>query len=194
MYQGKSVDELCECIFLEFNEQGLGNQVVIDCVIEYFLKDSLLVYYLQCVVYLYCLSLVISQVVEVLINVINQSMDFWDQSLLVIIIEMKLIEWLCVWVGFLVGDVGVFISGGIQSNLMGLMLVCDVFFVCQGYFIQQDGLLGDICKYKVLCLENVYFLVQKNMVLMGFGYCLVMLVKIDEFVWMDVFDLQVKIV
>ncbi len=50
---------------------------------------------------------------------------------------------------------------------MGLMLARDAFFARQGHSIQQDGLPGDIRKYKVLCSENAHFSVQKNMALMG---------------------------
>ncbi len=193
MYQGKSVDELRERISLEFNEQGLGNQAAIDRAIEYFLKDSLSVHHPQCVAHLHCPSLVISQAAEVLINATNQSMDSWDQSPSATIIEMKLIEWLRARVGFPAGDAGVFTSGGTQSNLMGLMLARDAFFARQGHSIQQDGLPGDIRKYKVLCSENAHFSVQKNMALMGLGYRSVTLVKTDEFARMDVSDLQAKI-
>ncbi|MGK7021639.1 pyridoxal phosphate-dependent decarboxylase family protein [Klebsiella pneumoniae] len=193
MYQGKSVDELRERISLEFNEQGLGNQAAIDRAIEYFLKDSLSVHHPQCVAHLHCPSLVISQAAEVLINATNQSMDSWDQSPSATIIEMKLIEWLRARVGFPAGDAGVFTSGGTQSNLMGLMLARDAFFARLGHSIQQDGLPGDIRKYKVLCSENAHFSVQKNMALMGLGYRSVTLVKTDEFARMDVSDLQAKI-
>ncbi|WP_253908671.1 pyridoxal phosphate-dependent decarboxylase family protein, partial [Klebsiella pneumoniae] len=79
------------------------------------------------------------------------------------------------------------------SNLMGLMLARDAFFARQGHSIQQDGLPGDIRKYKVLCSENAHFSVQKNMALMGLGYRSVTLVKTDEFARMDVSDLQAKI-
>ncbi|GHK51474.1 hypothetical protein KPZU09_12100 [Klebsiella pneumoniae] len=96
-------------------------------------------------------------------------------------------------VGFPAGDAGVFTSGGTQSNLMGLMLARDAFFARQGHSIQQDGLPGDIRKYKVLCSENAHFSVQKNMALMGLGYRSVTLVKTDEFARMDVSDLQAKI-
>ncbi|MDU3362014.1 MAG: aspartate aminotransferase family protein [Klebsiella sp.] len=193
MYQGKSVDELRERISLEFNEQGLGNQAAIDRAIEYFLKDSLSVHHPQCVAHLHCPSLVISQAAEVLINATNQSMDSWDQSPSATIIEMKLIEWLRARVGYPAGDAGVFTSGGTQSNLMGLMLARDAFFARQGHSIQQDGLPGDIRKYKVLCSENAHFSVQKNMALMGLGYRSVTLVKTDEFARMDVSDLKAKI-
>ena len=190
MYQGKSVDELRERISLEFNEQGLGNQAAIDRAIEYFLKDSLSVHHPQCP------SLVISQAAEVLINATNQSMDSWDQSPSATIIEMKLIEWLRARVGYPAGDAGVFTSGGTQSNLMGLMLARDAFFARQGHSIQQDGLPGDIRKYKVLCSENAHFSVQKNMALMGLGYRSVTQVKTDAFSRMDladVSDLKAKI-
>ena len=193
MYQGKSVDELRERISLEFNEQGLGNQAAINRAIEYFLKDSLSVHHPQCVAHLHCPSLVISQAAEVLINATNQSMDSWDQSPSATIIEMKLIEWLRARVGFPAGDAGVFTSGGTQSNLMGLMLARDAFFARQGHSIQQDGLPGDIRKYKVLCSENAHFSVQKNMALMGLGYQSVTLVKTDRFARMDVTDLAEKL-
>ncbi|MCS5933018.1 hypothetical protein LNQ03_29990 [Klebsiella pneumoniae subsp. pneumoniae] len=69
---------------------------------------------------------------------------------------------------------------------MGLMLARDAFFARLGHSIQQDGLPGDIRKYKVLCSENAHFSVQKNMALMGLGYRSVTLVKTDEFARMDV--------
>ncbi|PKH22313.1 aspartate aminotransferase family protein [Enterobacterales bacterium CwR94] len=193
MYQGKSVAELRERITLDFNPQGLGNQVAIERAIEYFLKDSLSVHHPQCVAHLHCPSLVVSQAAEVLINATNQSMDSWDQSPSATIIELKLIEWLRAQVGYQAGDAGVFTSGGTQSNLMGLMLARDAFFARQGHSIQQDGLIGDLRKIRVLCSENAHFSVQKNMALLGLGYQSVTLVKTDAFARMDLNDLQAKI-
>ncbi len=193
MYQGKTVAELRERIALDFNPQGLGNQVAIERAIEYFLKDSLSVHHPQCVAHLHCPSLVVSQAAEVLINASNQSMDSWDQSPSATIIEMKLIEWLRGLVGFPHGEAGVFTSGGTQSNLMGLMLARDAFFACQGHAIQQDGLVGDLRKIRVLCSENAHFSVQKNMALLGLGYQSVTLVKTDALARMDVNDLAEKI-
>ena len=43
---------------------------------------------------------------------------------------------------------------------MGLMLARDAFFARQGHSIQQDGLPGDIRKYKVLCSENALSLIH----------------------------------
>ncbi|KAE9844802.1 aspartate aminotransferase family protein, partial [Escherichia coli] len=120
--------------------------------------------------HLHCPSLVVSQAAEVLINATNQSMDSWDQSPSATIIEIKLIEWLRTRVGYQAGDAGVFTSGGTQSNLMGLMLARDAFFARLGHSVQQDGLVGDLRKIRVLCSENAHFSVQKNMALMGLGY------------------------
>ncbi|RJT53488.1 pyridoxal phosphate-dependent decarboxylase family protein [Rahnella variigena] len=193
MYQGKTVAELRERIKLDFNPNGLGNQAAIERAIEYFLKDSLSVHHPQCVAHLHCPSLVVSQAAEVLINATNQSMDSWDQSPSATIIEMKLIEWLRTQVGYQAGDAGVFTSGGTQSNLMGLMLARDAFFARQGHSIQQDGLVGNLRKVKVLCSENAHFSVQKNMALLGLGYQCVTLVKTDEFARMDLNDLRDKV-
>ncbi|MBU9844891.1 pyridoxal phosphate-dependent decarboxylase family protein [Rahnella ecdela] len=193
MYQGKTVAELRERIKLDFNPNGLGNQAAIERAIEYFLKDSLSVHHPQCVAHLHCPSLVVSQAAEVLINATNQSMDSWDQSPSATIIEMKLIEWLRTQVGYQAGDAGVFTSGGTQSNLMGLMLARDAFFASQGHSIQQDGLVGNLRKIKVLCSENAHFSVQKNMALLGLGYQCVTLVKTDEFACMDLNDLREKV-
>ncbi|CCP01762.1 L-2,4-diaminobutyrate decarboxylase [Erwinia amylovora Ea644] len=193
MYQGKTVAELRERIALDFNPQGLGNQAAIERAVEFFLKDSLAVHHPQCVAHLHCPSLVVSQAAEVLINATNQSMDSWDQSPSATIIEMKLIEWLRNRVGYQPGDAGVFTSGGTQSNLMGLMLARDAFFARQGHSIQQDGLVGDLRKIKVLCSENAHFSVQKNMALMGLGYQSVTLVKTDCFARMDINDLAEKV-
>jgi len=193
MYQGKTVAELRERIKLDFNPNGLGNQAAIERAIEYFLKDSLSVHHPQCVAHLHCPSLVVSQAAEVLINATNQSMDSWDQSPSATIIEMKLIEWLRTQVGYQAGDAGVFTSGGTQSNLMGLMLARDAFFARQGHSIQQDGLVGNLRKVKVLCSENAHFSVQKNMALLGLGYQCVTLVKTDEFARMDLNDLREKV-
>ncbi|CUU26155.1 L-2,4-diaminobutyrate decarboxylase (plasmid) [Duffyella gerundensis] len=193
MYQGKTVAELRERITLDFNPQGLGNQVAIERAIEYFLKDSLSVHHPQCVAHLHCPSLVVSQAAEVLINATNQSMDSWDQAPSATIIELKLIEWLREQVGYQAGDAGVFTSGGTQSNLMGLMLARDAFFARQGHSIQQHGLTGNLKKIKVLCSENAHFSVQKNMALLGLGYQSVTLVKTDRFARMDMNDLRAKL-
>ncbi|ROR15178.1 aspartate aminotransferase family protein [Erwinia sp. JUb26] len=193
MYQGKTVAELRERITLDFNPQGLGNQAAIERAVEYFLKDSLAVHHPQCVAHLHCPSLVVSQAAEVLINATNQSMDSWDQSPSATIIEIKLIEWLRTQVGYQPGDAGVFTSGGTQSNLMGLMLARDAFFARQGHSVQQDGLVGNLKKIRVLCSEHAHFSVQKNMALLGLGYQSVTLVKTDRFSRMDLTDLQEKL-
>ncbi|HCW3074313.1 TPA: aspartate aminotransferase family protein [Enterobacter roggenkampii] len=193
MYQGKTVAELRDRIKLDFNPKGLGNEAAIERAVEFFLKDSLSVHHPQCVAHLHCPSLVVSQAAEVLINATNQSMDSWDQSPSATIIEIKLIEWLRTRVGYQAGDAGVFTSGGTQSNLMGLMLARDAFFARQGHSVQQDGLVGDLRKIRVLCSENAHFSVQKNMALMGLGYQSVLQVKTDEFSRMDLTDLAAKI-
>lgn len=193
MYQGKTVAELKARIALEFSPEGLGNQAAIERAVEFFLKDSLAVHHPQCVAHLHCPSLVISQAAEVFINATNQSMDSWDQSPSATIIEIKLIEWLRSQVGFPAGDAGVFTSGGTQSNLMGLMLARDAFFARRGHSVQQDGLPGDLKKFKVFCSENAHFSVQKNMALMGHGYQSVTLVSTDAYGRMDVADLRNKL-
>lgn len=193
MYQGKSVAELRDRIALQFTAEGLGNQQAIERAVEYFLKDSLSVHHPQCVAHLHCPSLVISQAAEVFINATNQSMDSWDQSPSATLMEIKLIEWLRSQVGYPAGDAGVFTSGGTQSNLMGLMLARDAFFARRGHSIQQDGIPGDIRKYKVFCSEQAHFSVQKNMSLMGHGYQSVVQVKTDDFSRMDLSDLLQKI-
>jgi L-2,4-diaminobutyrate decarboxylase len=90
-------------------------------------------------------------------------------------------------------DAGVFTSGGTQSNLMGLMLARDAFFARQGHSIQQDGLIGDLRKIRVLCSDSAHFSVQKNMALMGLGYQSVLQVKTDEYARMDLNDLHAKL-
>jgi L-2,4-diaminobutyrate decarboxylase len=87
----------------------------------------------------------------------------------------------------------VFTSGGTQSNLMGLMLARDAFFAAKGHSIQQDGLVGDLRKIRVLCSENAHFSVQKNMALLGLGYQSVIQVKTDDCSRMDLNDLAAKI-
>ena len=193
MYKGRTVAELRDRIQLDFSPQGLGNEAAIARAVEYFLKDSLAVHHPQCVAHLHCPSLVVSQAAEIMINATNQSMDSWDQSPSATIIEMKLIEWLRTQVGYQAGDAGVFTSGGTQSNLMGLMLARDAFFARQGHSIQQDGLIGDLRKIRVLCSDSAHFSVQKNMALMGLGYQSVLQVKTDEFARMDLNDLKAKL-
>jgi L-2,4-diaminobutyrate decarboxylase len=193
MYKGRTVAELRDRIQLDFSPQGLGNETAIARAVEYFLKDSLAVHHPQCVAHLHCPSLVVSQAAEIMINATNQSMDSWDQSPSATIIEMKLIEWLRTQVGYQTGDAGVFTSGGTQSNLMGLMLARDAFFARQGHSIQQDGLIGDLRKIRVLCSDSAHFSVQKNMALMGLGYQSVLQVKTDEYARMDLNDLHAKL-
>ncbi|MCU6670218.1 aspartate aminotransferase family protein [Enterobacteriaceae bacterium H4N4] len=193
MYQGKTVAELRESINLDFSPQGLGNETAIARAVEYFLKDSLAVHHPQCVAHLHCPSLVVSQAAEVMINATNQSMDSWDQSPSATIIEIKLIEWLRTRLGYQAGDAGVFTSGGTQSNMMGLMLARDAFFARLGHSVQQDGLVGDLRKIRVLCSDSAHFSVQKNMALMGLGYQSVIQVKTDECSRMDLNDLAAKI-
>ena len=96
----------------------------------------------------------ISRAAEVLINATNQSMDSWDQSPSATIIEMKLIERLRARVGHPAGDAGVFHQRRHPEQSDGADVGARRLSLSGRHSIQQDGLLGDIRKYKVLCSKT----------------------------------------
>lgn len=200
MYTGGAIGELKAKIDFCATKDGLGLKSAIDRASHLFLDNSLKVHHVNSLAHLHCPTLVTSQIAEVFINATNQSMDSWDQSPAGSLMELKLIDWLCTKVGYQTGD-GVFTSGGTQSNLMGVLLARDACIAkhfCDDdgkpWNVQQNGIPPDaLKKVKVLCSANAHFSVQKNMAMMGMGFCSVVAVPVNANAQMDTDKLKATI-
>lgn len=132
--------------------------------------------------HLHCLPLRASIVAEVLIALLNQSMDSFDQSGIATLVETELIHDLharCFGPDavpnlpagdFSNGVAGVFTSGGTQSNLMGLLLARE--HAVQRHFgcsALQSGLPPEARGLRVLCQEHAHFSAAQAAGLLGLG-------------------------
>lgn len=143
--------------------------------------------------HLHCLPLQASVAAEVLIALLNQSMDSFDQSGIATLLERHLIEWLVrecfrassspatsvTAITSRVGD-GVFTSGGTQSNLMGLLLarehaVMRVF----GVRAFAAGLPTGAQRLRILCQAHAHFSAVQAAGLLGLGRDAVVPVAVD---------------
>lgn len=128
--------------------------------------------------HLHCLPLRDSISAEVLIALLNQSMDSFDQSGVATLLETELVRWLlreCL--GEQPGHErpasrgdGVFTSGGTQSNLMGLLLAREAavrkFFGASAF---QSGLPAGAEKLRILCQQHAHFSATQAAGLLGLG-------------------------
>jgi diaminobutyrate-2-oxoglutarate transaminase len=133
--------------------------------------------------HLHCPPLREAVAAEVLIALLNQSMDSYDQSGVATSIETELIAWLAREIfgaNHTTGD-GIFTSGGTQSNLMGLLLAREwAMAKHSGRRVFYDGLPADAGRYRILCQQHAHFSVVQSAALLGLGRAAVVSVRSDE--------------
>ncbi|MCY9223365.1 pyridoxal-dependent decarboxylase, partial [Bacillus licheniformis] len=114
---------------------------------------------------------------EMLISVLNQSMDSFDQSGAASLIEEEMVQWLCRKFEYGKDADGTFTSGGTQSNYMGLLLARDAFCEKQwNWNVQKDGLPPEANRLRILCSKDAHFTVKKSASQLGLGERAVVLV------------------
>ncbi|UOQ94309.1 aspartate aminotransferase family protein [Halobacillus shinanisalinarum] len=145
------------------------------------LRNSLHVTHEKSVAHLHCPPLLPGIAAEMMISLLNQSMDSWEQSTAATYVEQEMISWLTKRFGLPAEADGVFSSGGSQSNYMGLLLARDSF--CEQHWgcnVQEHGLPEGFKKMKILCSEEAHFTVQKSASQLGLGADAVVTVKTDH--------------
>lgn len=158
---------------------------------EHVVKHSVMVHHPHCAAHLHCPPFIPAIAAELLIAVLNQSLDSWDQSPAATILEQELIRWLLKTIGYDAEGDGIFTGGGTQSNYMGLLLAREQF--CKSRFGVRPfrfGLPPEARKMKVLCQEHAHFTVARSAAQLGLGSDAVVLVKADDRRQMDLDDLQ----
>lgn len=138
------------------------------------------------IAHLHCPPLLASLAAEVVITVLNQSMDSFDQAPIASITEQKLIRWLCAHAGLPNHSDGTFTTGGSQSNYFGLLLARDAFARKHwNWSVQKAGLPADFRRLRILCSEVAHFTVEKSASQLGLGTDAVVRVAIDDQYRMD---------
>lgn len=158
------------------------------------LRNSLHVSHPKSMAHLHCPPLLSGIAAELIIGVLNQSMDSWDQSTAATYVENEMVKWLTEKVYYPKTAEGVFTSGGTQSNYMGLLLARDAF--CQSFWnhnVKRNGLPPGFQRLRIICSEDAHFTVQKAASQLGLGEQAVITVKTDENHRMNVREVEEKI-
>ncbi len=132
--------------------------------------------------HLHCPVMQASLVAEMMISVLNQSMDSWDQSPIATYLEQAMIDLFSakIYPKHISNADGVFTSGGTQSNLMGLLLARDYYCTDKlKHDIAHMGLPSEASKFRILCTEYTHFSVHKSLMLLGLGRKAICTVKVD---------------
>ncbi|WP_227429409.1 pyridoxal phosphate-dependent decarboxylase family protein [Psychrobacter sp. I-STPA6b] len=182
LYQGGSSAQVCQAGTLNISVQGESMDAILAKIETDFLPNSICTANTHCLAHLHPPSLLIGQVAELFISATNQSMDSWNQSPIATHMETELIQWLCQQCQFNTKNTktqagGVFTSGGTQSNLMGILLARNHYYLKQGINIQRDG-LSHVNAGKILCSDQAHFSIEKNAGVLGLGTSSV--VKVDS--------------
>ncbi|MCC7053208.1 MAG: L-2,4-diaminobutyrate decarboxylase [Gemmatimonadaceae bacterium] len=130
--------------------------------------------------HLHCPPLIPALAAEVVLSVLNQSMDSFDQAPAATMVEEQLCAWLCARAGLPAGAGGTFTSGGTQSNAMGLWLARDAHLAARGWPVRARGLPPDAGRLVMLCSEVAHFTVDKSAMQLGLGTDSVVKVPVDD--------------
>jgi diaminobutyrate-2-oxoglutarate transaminase len=164
---------------------------VISDAVELIAKNSILVQHPHCIAHLHTPPLVSAVAAEVIIAMLNQSMDSWDQASAATYVEQKVVDWACARFGLGSESDGIFTSGGTQSNQMGLLLARDwIAHRIDGHSIQKEGLPAYASKLRIICSRNAHFTVVKAASWMGLGERAVITVDVLPSGGMDVSQLD----
>ncbi len=114
-------------------------------------------------------TLVPGVVTELAVAASNQSMDSWDQAPSATEVELHLMQWLALLVGFLDDGSGVMTSGGTASNLLGLTLARSSAAKKIDVDVLKTGLPAQASGWRILCSDQAHFSVQRAAAQLGLG-------------------------
>ncbi|MFC4076570.1 pyridoxal phosphate-dependent decarboxylase family protein [Salinithrix halophila] len=195
-YSGKTPLELEKASqnLMLVSQKGEAINDVLSDLQETILHHTVRVSHPKNIAHLHCPPLIASLAAEMMISVLNQSMDSWDQSPSATYAEVEMVRWFCRKFGYSLASDGIFTSGGTQSNYMGLLLARDHF--CQTQFkwdVQTKGLPREAHRMRILCSENAHFTVRQSAAQLGLGEEAVIPVKTDEDFRLCLKDLDKKL-
>jgi L-2,4-diaminobutyrate decarboxylase len=196
VFNGKTPEEIENDIAAlpDSSLKGEDPSVVLKEIMQKVVNNSIHVSHPASMAHLHCPPLVPAIAAELMIAVLNQSMDSWDQSSAATYLEEKMIRWLCQKLSLSDQADGTFTSGGTQSNYMGLLLARDHF--CEKHWnwnTKIQGLPPESHKLRILCSENAHFTVEKSASQLGLGEQAVVKVKTDKRKRMDISSLKEEI-
>jgi L-2,4-diaminobutyrate decarboxylase len=196
VFNGKQAEEIEKEIALLANssQNGESASIVLEEVFERVVSNSIHVSHPGSMAHLHCPPMIPAIAAELIIAVLNQSMDSWDQSSAATYLEEKMVKWLAEKLSLASSADGTFTSGGTQSNYMGLLLARDHF--CQtkwNWDVKKLGLPSEGHKLRILCSEKAHFTVSKSASQLGLGEQAVVKIKSDANMRMCVSSLRKEI-
>lgn len=196
VFNGKQAEAIEKEIALLANssQNGESSSNVMEEVFEKVVSNSIHVSHPGSMAHLHCPPMIPAIAAELIIAVLNQSMDSWDQSSAATYLEEKVVKWLAEKLSLASSADGTFTSGGTQSNYMGLLLARDYF--CQkkwNWDVKKLGLPSEGHKLRILCSEKAHFTVSKSASQLGLGEQAVVKIKSDANMRMCVSSLRKEI-
>ncbi|NBI29893.1 pyridoxal phosphate-dependent decarboxylase family protein [Chengkuizengella marina] len=174
------LNDICSEV-MDIPRIGMDLNKIIEKTGAKILENSIGVTHPTCVAHLHTPPLTASIAAEVIMNVMNASMDSWDQSAMATHIEQQMMKWLCQIYGFPLQADGIFTSGGTQSNFMGLLLARDHYIFRKWQWnVKQKGLPPEASRMRILCSKEAHFTVSQSAALLGLGEDAVITVDTDE--------------
>lgn len=184
-YAGKTPAELANLISGDFLPQEPGTAQVAE-ILHTVVANSISVSHPRTAAHLHCPPFLASLAAELVISVLNQSMDSFDQAPIATVVEQKMIRWLCAEAGLPGTADGTFTTGGSQSNYMGLLLARDTFLRQRwNWSAQKSGLPPEARQLRILCSQVAHFTVEKSAMQLGLGTDSVVRVPVDDHFRMD---------
>ena len=123
----------------------------------------------RCVAHLHPPTLLPSVVTELAIAATNQSMDSWDQAPVATEVELHLMSWLAVTLGFGASGTGIMTSGGTASNVLGMTLARAAAANRLGVDVGKSGLPPEARTWRILCSNQAHFSIQRAAAQLGLG-------------------------
>jgi L-2,4-diaminobutyrate decarboxylase len=185
-YNGKNATALAADVSPDLLAEAACSPEQIAEILRVVVSNSVSLSHTNTAAHLHCPPLLAALAAEVVISVLNQSMDSFDQAPIATVIEQKLIRWLCAAAGLPANADGTFTTGGSQSNYMGLLLARDRFLRERwNWSAQTSGLPPEARRLRIFCSEVAHFSVEKAASQLGLGTDAVVRVAVDECFRMD---------
>jgi L-2,4-diaminobutyrate decarboxylase len=180
-YSGKTPSALAALVTNDFLPDAESSSEQVARTLRTVVANSIAVTHPNTAAHLHCPPLLAALAAEVVISMLNQSMDSFDQAPIATVVEQKMIRWLCNEIGLPATADGTFTTGGSQSNYMGLLLARDWFLQKHlNWSAQKSGLPEDARRLRIFCSEVAHFTVEKSASQLGLGSDSVVRVAVDD--------------
>lgn len=180
-YTGKNAAALAELLTADVLPQTCSASEAVFDKLRTIIANSVVVTHPHTVAHLHCPPLLSALAGEVVISMLNQSMDSFDQAPIATVLEQRVIRCLCSEAGLPKMADGTFTAGGTQSNYLGLLLARDAFLKSHwNWSAKKSGLPPEARRLRILCSEAAHFTVEKSASQLGLGTDAVVRVETDE--------------